>query len=959
MTMAITLQKPLLLDEEKPTPILPCVSGVGNVFPRIGKQQLEFPSMTSRQPTNRNRACATGLTITLLAGSLLMAGCETSSNWFAGNTSPTPPSELGLQQFGNTTTHARSYFDQEAQQHRLPEQYLSEARIGLAEIESSLAAAKAFDVAQDATLREGLARVSASRSEAQAREAAALAEADKLREQYSAKQEELWAGIASRERKLSSTSEKNTAMLDAMCKERDMVHAELTSRAQNEYSTAQAKIDRLREVRRATANEGEAMLTEMRQQAEATESRAAATVSKLRSEAQSVREQSNARAEQLTVQINSTRKQSKAESARLASDASSLEKNSLAQFNELMARAVALDEQASQEQYELKVSAANTALRKAKAEYERMLAQATNTRERAQAEVERLQGEAENIAYLGEANFKNGTDELNAWKKSEDAEISKIRFRADRIERDARAEFIKAEARARANALRETAAHQNELAEAQMKAIIAEAEHEAARVRAQILEELATRQKQNSVEVTGKTDPDSPDSQLPEGLHEVPEVPTVAEVTPKVEPEHIAGFRSELAKVMQLRASADAQQMALNATFEESQSNLLAVRAQFDALSAEKLAIAEAMTTQASAQFADLTTQANSWLAVADADYERAITNADAFRKEAMAEAAELRAEAAAAREFAVAQAELLRIESGVIAKHGESEARALEAALEATRRRGEAEYNRLWVEADSVEQANQALAHRINAQIASAERVLAAELSKLDRSIDSSIAIAQANYDEAMVHADVFARKTDVEIDRLRSTNDLEFAMASAEIDHLRNLTYATTLKADATVGRVLAEARADREQSEAISDVAAAMVRAQSDMARAEIIASSRAAGAREEAVRATFDARLVQVQSERIREISEAYQDDFYKRANLETSLAQAEAARSQMNERFAQLKTEQHELQRSARQNWDARLATMQRRERTPQMHPQLGLPQPLENAMFTNVPLNRD
>lgn len=910
--------------------------------------------MTTTQTTYRNRACSTGLKVTLLAGSLLLAGCETSSHWFASKN--TAPSEYGLQNFGANTTPTRSYFDNEARQHRLPDQYLAEARIGLAEIESSLAAAKAFDLAQEATLREGLAHVSARRTEAQARELAALAEADKLREQYAAKQDEFWAGIASRERSMNSAAQRNAALLDAMCKERDMVHAELTSRATNDHSQAMAKIEQLREVRRATANEGEAVLTEMRQNAHATQSRAAATVSKLRSEADSVKKQSEARAEQLTVQIKSTRTQSQAESARLISDSKSLDKNSLAQFNEMTARAIALDEQASQEKYELKVSAANTELRQAKAEYERLLSQAGNTRSRAEAEVSRLLGEAENIAFIGESNFENGNKELDAWKSGEDAEITKTRVRADRMEKDARAEFIKAEARARANALRETAAHKSELAEAEMKKIIAEAEHEAARLRTQILEELAKRQKQGSVEMSGKT---GPAAELPAELHDVPAVPTVAEVTPKVEPEHIAAFRSSLAEVMQVRASADAQQMALDATFEESRSNLMAVRAQFQALSAEKLAIAEAMNTQAVAQYADLTTQANSWLAVAEADFERSITLADAFRKEKMAEAAELRAEATALREFALAQAELLRIESGVVAKHGESEARALEAALEATRRRGEAEYNRLWVEADSVDQSNKALAHRINAQIASAERVLAAELSKLDRTIESGIAIASANYDEAMVHADVFARKTDVEIDRLRSTNDLEFAMASSEIDHLRNLTYATTLKADATVGRVVASARAEREQAEAVADVASAMVRSQSDIARAEIVAQSRSAGAREEAVRATFDARLVQVQSERIREISEAYQDDFFRRSNLETSLAQAEAARSQMNERFAQLRTEQQELQKSARQNWDVRLATMQRRERTPMPAPKLDLPETFETTLYTNVPLNRD
>ncbi len=905
--------------------------------------------------TPNRRWSGTGMKVSLLVGSLLLAGCESSSpSWFAGNNS-NPGTELGLDGYGSKTNSTRSYIDQEARHNRLPEQYLSEARFQLASIEADLADAKAREVAKEASLREGLAQVSARRTDAQSRERAALAEADKLREQYAAKQNELWAGIASRERTLTSTAEKNEALIEAMCKERDMIHAEMTSDAWTQYTQSQARIDKMRSVRSATANEGEAMLIEMRQNAEATQARAAATVSKLRTKAESIKSQSDARAEQLTVQIQTTRKQSHAQAARLTSDANSLQKNSLAHYNELIARADALTEQASQEEYELKVSAANTELRKARSEFERLISQAENIRERAHAEVQRLQGEAEEIAYLGESNYSNGLDELTAWRTNEMAEISKIFTRADRIEKDARAEFVKAEARARANALRETAAHQSELAEAEMKKIIAEAEHEAARVRAEIFEELAKRQREGSVEFAGKTDPAE---ELPSELHDVPETPVVKQVTPRVEPEHIAEFRSELARVMNLRATGESQEMALEATYDESKSNLEAMRAQFKALSTEKLAIAEAMTTQASAQYDDLTTQAKSWLAVADADFERSITNADAFRKEMLSKAAEIRAEATAAREFAVAQAELLRVESGVVAKHGESEARALEAALEATKRRGEAEYSRLWVEANSVEEANEALMHRINAQIVSAERVLEAELTKLDRTIESSLAIAEANYDEAMVNADVFARKTDVEIERLRSTNTLENAMATAEIDHLRNLTYATVLKADATVGRALASARAEREQEEAIADVTTAMVRSEADMARAEIIARSRAAGAREDAVRATFDARLVQVQSERVRELSELYRDDFFKRSNLETSLAQAEAARSEMADRFAALKAEQAQLQRSARDNWDSRLANMQRRERAPQTTPDLGLPAALEQTtQFTNVPLD--
>ncbi len=896
------------------------------------------------------------LQLTLLAGSLLFAGCSSSNNSWTSSQRSGNPSEVGLKDFRESKVPTRQYVVDEANRNQLPDEYLAEARIGLSEIEAALAAARASEIEKDATLREGLAHVSAQRRNAEARERAMLAQAEKLQEQYSAKQNELWTNISSRERSLNSTSEKNAAFIEALRKEAEMAHAELTSRAWQDYTSAKAQVENLKSVRHATLEEGQAMIEEMRENAQATKSRANATVSKLRTQAQSVREQTDARSEELQVQIVSISEQTEAEVSRLTTRANSLKKDAQARFSELVARADAMTEQGSKEEYELRVNSAKTELSKAKAEYERLRNQAETTLERANAEIDRLQAEAEQIAFLGSTNFDHTMSELDSWKKSELAEISKLRSRADRMEKDARAEFVKAEAQARANAARETAAHQSELAESTMKKIIAEAEAEAAKVRTQILDELANRQKQNNVEFAGKTEP-APEE--PEDLHTVPASPKVKPVTPRVEPEHIAQFRSSLARVMNLRTNSDAQEMAMNATFEESVSRTEAVRAQFMALSSEKLAVAEAMNTQARAQYADLTTQAEAWITTSQAGYDRALSEADAFRKEMLAEASDLRAEATAGRDYALAQSELLLVEANTVKNTGESEVRALQAALDATKRRGNAEFDRLWVEAESVERSNEALFTQINTQIASAERVLEAEMTKQDRAIASAATIAEANYNESMVHADVFARKSEVEINRMAAQNTLDYTLASAEIDHLRNLSYSTVLKADASVSRMLATARADREQSEAIAEVASAKLRSTSDMKRAEIVASSRSAEAREEAVRALFDARLVQVNSERIRDLTDIYRDDVFKQTNLETSLAQAEAMRSELNQRFAQLKKEQHQLQRSARDNWDHRLANMQRRPQQSPQQPNLQLPEELENVQITTVPTDRD
>lgn len=911
--------------------------------------------------SNGNNAAPrkTVATFGLLLGSLLATGC-TSAPWSARTDNhSTTATSLGLSQYGMNANGTRQYVDTEAKQNRLPDQYVAEARIGLAQIEQAIAAARAAELQEEATLREGLARVSAQRMEAEARERAALAEADKIQSQYDSKQNELWAGIASRERTMNSTAAQEASMIEALRKEREMLHAEMSSSAYNDYTQAKAQVTRLGAIRRATAEEGDAALAEMRENAQATQSRAAATVARLRSESDAVRRQSQARADELAAQITTIRTQSKAESTKLAAQAESLQKDAQARYNDTMARADALTEQGSQENYELKVNAARTELLKAKSEYDRLISLAQSTRERAEAEISRLQADAERIAYLGESNFETGTAELNAWRKNELAEISKKQARAERDEKHARADFVKAEAAARANAIRETAQHQVELADAEMKKIIAEAELEATRVRAAILEELARKQQAGSVEMEGKT---GPAPEQPADLHDVPTVAAVTPVTPQIEPEHIAKFRIALARVMKERNDADAHLMTVNATVEESRSHLTAAKAQFFALSSEKLAIAEAMTIQSHAQFADLSAQATSLLALAEANAEQSIANAEAFRKEVLAEAFDLRASAKNSRETALAHAALLKVESTVVANNGESEAKALEATLDATRRRGDAEYTRLLVEADSIERSNAALGSQINAQIVALQRILEAELFKQDRMIESAVAVAEANYNEALVNADVFNRKSAVEIDRLVAQNNLQQTLAAAEIDHLRNLSYSASLKAEASVTRVVASARAGREQAEAVADASSATLRSGADIARAELLAQSRAAEARENAVRATFDARLVQVQSERLRDMTQTYRDDIFTRANLETSLAEAEAARSEMQERFAALKAEQFQLQRTARQNWDSRLAGMQRRERTKPPVPVFGLPADLENLgyqMITNVPTDRD
>src|SRR5690606_7949119 len=133
-----------------------------------------------------------------------------------------------------------------------------------------------------------------------------------------------------------------------------------------------------------------------------------------------------------------------------------------------------------------------------------------------------------------EVAFVQQMGELDAWRKDALAEVENIHVAAIRAESMARNEFVKAEAEARAIALRETAAHQQELAEELQRQIEAEARAEAARVREEILAELARQQQAGKVETSKKT---APQSEQTADLHQVPEQPEVQPVTPRIEPE--------------------------------------------------------------------------------------------------------------------------------------------------------------------------------------------------------------------------------------------------------------------------------------------------------------------------------------------------------------------------------------------------------------------------------------
>lgn len=885
-----------------------------------------------KKVVRRGWTARTGMGSRLLAlfGAAVLVGCATTPR-----SGPTSDRQLGLDKPQEPTQQSLRYVARRSREHRLPENYVSEARIGLAGVESRRDTASATEIERDAFYNDKMAHIMARRTAAQSDEQVALAEAQKLKRRYLAEHRLHAAELAARERSAKSNVESNMTLRSAWAKERASIQTDMVSQAEHDFTQAQARLEQLRALRHATENDGRASIDEMIENARATRSRAGATVAALRTESQSVIEQTKARMNELTQRIETVKQQSAANSVRLVANAGATEKTGIARFNELEARAQTLLTQASQEKYELKVALAKSERQKSQARFERNIAGAQSLHEQSLAEIDRLRGDANVTISNADSGFAQQLGKLDAWLKDSSADVSKVIATADRVEQNARAEFVKAEAEARANALRETAAHQDAAAEAQFKTLIAQAESEAARLREQIMSELSRKTQGGSVEFQGKT---NLPAERPAGLHDVPQSPIVTEIPARLEPEHVAAFRASLAQVMRERSRATAQQSVLNATYSEQKKKLEAAKQQNLALAAEQHATSDALQKKADAELTENTAQIDAVLAIAKSTYNRSIVEASAYRKEAIAQAADLRANGKEARDSSMAQAVALRKEADVVTNSSKAEVEALVAEVKATQERGQAESARLASEATSIEKSETALAAHIDSQIESAGQTIEAELAKLDRHITSSETISKANYEQALVQAEVLGRITDVEMTRMQAEDELRQSLASAGIERTRDELYATQVKAEAQIERIIARAQADREQTIAQSEADEVSVQSRADIATANAVADRATALARETAVKALFDARIAQVNSERILASASDFLDDSFRRRNTQTALSQARAAREYTRVRLTTLAEEQVKLQRAALEDWDARLAKHRDRSYRPVNNP---------------------
>jgi hypothetical protein len=792
--------------------------------------------------------------------------------------------------------------------------YVSEGKIGVSKVEAVLETADTVDVQARAEFSKQIADFDARRKEVEAQVDKSLSEADTLREKYNTEYSKAMTQIAAREAKLEALSEQQDTIIASLTKEDNSKPNDIIANAQEKFTSETARIEQLKEIRKAIGIESNAKIIEMTEASKATRERAAAIVLELEAEALAVQQETQARADI----------QTKSEVDKLNASREAILRDAEAHVKELRKKAVTIQANFASEEYQLKLVEAASVKAETQAKTQEKSANAPTRFEKAMAEINRLRAEIQHRQDSSVANYESLFAEIQTKLDDELNEVKKLRISSDRAEQVARAEFVKAEAAARAEAVRQTAKHAEAVAEAQKLHIIAEAEAVLARIKQEVLEEIAAKKAADKVEVENDNNTTEL-SQQTEELHEVPDVPQVQPTAARIEPEHIAKYRTSFAEVMRTRAQADAHELVAKATFTEAKTNFLAVKTQEDAIATEQLAIADALEAQARSRFSEIETKTEKEMDVIESKYRQSLVQAESFRKEKEAEASDYLSQATALEQISNARAEQLLAEAEAITTCGKNDVKELNVTLWAVKQRGDAQYSKLMTEAQSVSDSQEALALQLDAQVDSARRCLGAELAKIENSIKSTESITQADYQQALTQANVLQQRIDAEISRIKAQFAMEHAISKAQIERDKELISSQTLRGEAACERMIAYANTGKICDNADIDAKHATSKADMNIILATNSAKREAAQTYLDAVKARFNARIQQVRSERVIDLADEHYAMAIKRTDLTTVMAKAMTAREESNRKLDILKKRQAELQVASMANWADKLA----------------------------------
>lgn len=804
----------------------------------------------------------------------------------------------------------------------LEQQWVSEARIGTAELEAQRAAAQAGEVNAFANYDEAMAVQDATIETAFVTRDTGYADAELLRATHDARLAQMDRNIAARGVQANSEFNRQESFLSASVKEWQAEVERMRSLAENGWQDALAEHERMLVTRGAVQDRGQAEIDQMLRATELTNARAIEKVQALRSEAQSLATTTDAEVQQLNQRIHTTHAETDASVAELTQKAHSLDDELASRIAELNAQADLLATADADHVYKLSVESAQV-------NYETNLADAENLRLAADelsqqngAKIAKLSADSDARFSSAQTSYEEAQRAIQGQYSKLMAEVNRKLAESDEIENIARSAFIKAETDARAESLREQARHTKAVAKAELEKIEAEAFAEARKLQAKFSKEFAQQTRKGSFSIAANTQP----AKNPTNSDEpTPGFTSGSERPAKVLPERIAAFKSSLAKATELRQRSEAGRMEAHAMRDSEMGRFNDWWNRKQAEHRNAAASIEAFSQTANAEVSGMLARANALIAQSETERSRALVEADASRNEVYARITTLRGNSETLGKKKGAQVRQLLAQADSTRLTGASQIASLNVQRDATARRGQAKSRQLLAEASSLESSQRAIVAQMNEDIDAARQILAAELSRLEQGASSFIAVAEANYDEARALAEAFERIAVANAGELTARHLASRKQAEANIGYMRHLAKANELVRDAEVSRQIAIADEQLGFRKAEDIATRGAIDAKQQVALASVNREMTVAEASESAVLAQFESRVAQTISERNRSYADLFRQGEQQRVRTEVAAAEAAGYADLSLAALERLNASSSTFQKAAQRNWDSRLA----------------------------------
>lgn len=810
----------------------------------------------------------------------------------------------------------------EGESFELPQEWVSEARSGTADIQAQRANAQSFEIYAESTFSEAMANADANLQDSIVARDTGYADAQRTHSIHNARLGQMDRQIEAQGYESDAKWERQEAFLSASVKEWQSEIERLRSESEKDWSTSLAEHDRMMTTYAMVRDRGQAEIDQMTKTVDLTESRAFSKVQSLRSQAQTVAQQSAAEVSSLSQQIMTTRQQSQAEFEQLTQQAHSLDAQLSSEVSILIAQADQFEAADADANYKLSVESAQF-------NYESSLAQAEDIR--LESDERSMQDHAQSARLNADANAKLASaqttfDEAQQWISSQYsksmADISTTLANAQRQEQITRSAFVKAETDARVAAMHKEADHDRALAKSELEKIEAESLAHASLLAAKFTKEFAAQaQKGNFVIPSNSTQSKNTTS----SSDSTPKLAKAESKPVNVEADRIADFKIGLAKASQLRQEADANRLDAIAHRDAELSKFNnwwgGKQADFQAT----LASIESFEMKSDADVSRMMTKSDSLIATAETERTRSLVDAESGRTEVLASIETLRGNSITLGKKKEAQVKQLLAQADATKRIGESKVASATVQRDAAARRGEAKSAQLLAEANSLELSQRALVAQMRNEIDASAQILEAELARLNQGTKSFIAIAEANYNEGLAMADAFERIAVANTTELTARHIASRKQSNADIEYLEYLASAGELLRDAEVTRMFAVADEELGMQRAHDIAARGEIQAEQEIVFASATREFTVAAARETGVRTRFDHRVAMTDADRNRAYADVYAQGQQQLARTEMAAAQAATYSELSLAALSRLNTAAQSFQLTAQRNWDSRLA----------------------------------